>query len=164
MEEKKLDDLMKDLQTYSVQVAQEKKLAQIEASRVPFVFPWKYVIIATAVGVWYFWKPIKFVGNKVAEQHQIQELLKALDQSEPAPNTATNTALQAKQEALNGKESGPNLAASEPGVVARKVASDNGYVKIQGKYYKKSADNVYNINGQRVFFIDNRKREDEKPQ
>ena len=36
-------------------------------------------------------------------------------------------------------------------------APGDGYVQIDGKYYKKSPDNVYIINGQRVYFNSARK-------
>lgn len=160
MADKKLDDLMKDLQSYTVQVAQEKKKAQFEASRHKFIFPWKYLFLAVAVCIWYFWKPILVFKATIAKQPQVIRMLEALDQSDPAVETVKVSAVKARQDALNGVEI-PTLGTSPTNLDAdRKVASKSDVVQIEGRWYKKSADNIYYINGRRVFFLDKRNREE----
>lgn len=159
MADKKLDDLMKDLQTYTVQVAQEKKKAQAEAYRPHFVFPWKYLFLAVAICVWYFWKPLVAMKTQIAKQPHVMKILEVLDQSGPEILPAKVSVVKARQDALNGVES-PTLQnqATAPEVTRKPSSSD--IVQIEGRWYKKSPDNIYYINGRRVFFIDNRKREE----
>jgi septin family protein len=37
------------------------------------------------------------------------------------------------------------------------VQDDGNYVMIEGKYYKARADNTYNVNGRRVYYVNNRR-------
>ncbi len=162
MADKKLDDLMKDLQTYTVQVAQEKKKAQEEAFRQPFIFPWKYLILAVAVCVWYFWKPILVFKAQIARQPQVMKMLAALDQSDPAVEISKVSSVKARQDVLNGVET-PSMGALPIAVgLDRKPSSANDVVQIEGHWYKKTPDNIYYIKGRRVFFLDNRKRDEPK--
>lgn len=43
------------------------------------------------------------------------------------------------------------------------VKDDGNYVLIEGKYYKARADNTYDVNGRRVFYVNNRKYGQEEP-
>jgi hypothetical protein len=38
------------------------------------------------------------------------------------------------------------------------MEQNEAYVRIDGKYYPKSPDNIYNINGKRIFYVNNRAR------
>lgn len=166
MADKNLDELMKDLNTYTVQVAEEKKKAKADLYKEPFVFPWKYLILAVGVATWYFWKPIHIATAKIAGEPQVQRILNLLDQSEDIP-VETISGAKAKQESLRESDSAKSLSI-EPfaPVVAEErkpAASNNNLVQIDGRWYKKTADNIYYINGRRVFFVDNRKRAEETP-
>jgi hypothetical protein len=132
--DKKLDDYVKDLQSYTVKVAAEKKRAQQEAEREPFYMPWKWVFLGLGILTWYFQKPIVTVGS------QSNQPLPAQQQSNAS---ASSTAAQAPEQ--------------------KPTAVQSDYVKIDGRWFKRSADNTYMVNGRKVLYIDNRHQQGATP-
>ena len=155
MADKNLDELMKDLNTYTVQVAEEKKKAQAEAYKEPFIFPWKWVILAIIGLGWYFRKPIETVTFKVVSQPQVRQVLDMLDQSSQSnPELKGPSSLELKNELLSGKDVSTSLPSAPTDVRMPATAPERDIVQIEGKWYKKSPDNVYYIKGRRILYID----------
>jgi hypothetical protein len=66
----------------------------------------------------------------------------------------------------SGKSSGPELASEANRQVSKsnteKLIDDESYVLIEGRYYKARADNTYIVNGEKIFFVNNRRLENEE--
>ena len=95
------------------------------------------------------------VMEKLPEKYQAQ-----LEKLVPAPRKHSHhddkaPGTTSKKDAHSAQHAGDDSAAPEGG--AAKANSEPEMVLIEGKYYPKSPDNIYMINGKRLFFKDNRK-------
>ncbi len=142
-----------------------------------FYFPVNRILFGIAVvAIGYFWqdnnsrvalsfeggqKLIGSVGSKITHNKMAQKLIG--EKNIEKMNQKISQSMGAKPGA-GGPAPAGNLAAAEGASGSAQVATESDFksgrfVQIQGQYYRYRDDNVYYINGQRVFYQNNRKAE-----
>ncbi len=180
---------MKKASDYYAELAQAgKKIEKDNAFRREYVekmkrkpFPVKWIILSMwilSATIFYYRKSFirpEMVQNlHLIQEHSNNELLKqaaqmtlkVVDSDLPAANEVPkivevmNKYVPTKNNVNQLIENVTSVGNAESRDPASKTAkAQNEYVYIHGKYYKKTIDNIYVINGRRIFYVDNRSKQ-----
>lgn len=189
MSEKRLEDYLQDLQQYAKEDAKQKKLEYEQSFKEPFVFPWTKVIIGAAILATIFWNHINAgieslkqtdMAQRVVEMARAVKHVKVTIETDPSRAEGSDTAastgagvsggvisetrgprpVQAPPNGTLGSvDAGHSGGGSAEAPGASGAESKDDMVQVEGKWMKRSPDNIYYINGRRVLYIDQRRRQ-----
>lgn len=178
-----LKDSLKNLEKYVQEESKQKKKEQKKferelrtgAFRVQRTFPLnKLIFFSMVMSVTFFGfgknlkpfvtkyapKPVSDTYDtalKITEDYTNQIEQFRTSKTKTITTKSTDQALSAAE--IEGTQAAPTTNESQTRAVAAQANNEPQWVQIDRKWYKKTADNIYYVNGKKVLFIENRQRD-----